>query len=210
MYGFLTRCPVPSGKNSPFSFRRPIVYSRSCSQIKHGRAEFSVSLRNLGTPFLFGEQEFLKFENGIFFRDNTNYISLIEGLKSKAIVSLHPRRFGKSLFLNTLKEYYDVHNKDEKNWKEKFGRFNIFHNPTPNRASFLVLPLNFSRIETSSFQTFNESFNEMNNNDLKAFLKKYKSEVSLPPSEITNNFLYNFDRLVTALKDTGQKVIYGN
>jgi len=62
-------------------------------------------------PFLYGEQTFPAFK-GAFFRDNTKFIKMIEDERKQALISLHPRRFGKSLFLSTFNEYYDLKNKD--------------------------------------------------------------------------------------------------
>jgi hypothetical protein len=126
------------------------------------------------TPFLYGEQDFLQFSQGSFFRDNTHFIAKMEDLETRAITALHPRRFGKSLFISMLNTYYDIKNKDRV--KELFKGYWIGENLTPDAASFLVLPLDFSGLDVNSYERFEQSFNVKNNSNLKKFLKKYKEE----------------------------------
>jgi hypothetical protein len=46
-------------------------------------------------------------ENNYFYCDRTDKIPLIENSKSQLFI--RPRRFGKSLLLSMLENYYDVH-----------------------------------------------------------------------------------------------------
>jgi hypothetical protein len=74
-------------------------------------------------PFTAGSGNFEKvFAEGKFFKDNTGYIRILElELEDQVFLSLAPRRFGKTLFLNTLAEYYDKKNA-EKDY-EKFHEY---------------------------------------------------------------------------------------
>jgi len=51
-----------------------------------------------------------------FYVDKTKYIKDLEEFSEScnAITSFRPRRFGKTLFLSTLLEYYDINNWNEK------------------------------------------------------------------------------------------------
>jgi len=157
------------------------------------------------SPFLYGEQSFLDFGEGAFFRDNTQFIELLEQQNLKAVVSLHPRRFGKSLFVSMLNEYYDIKNKDR--LKELFGEFWIWKNLTRNAATFLILPLDFSNLEIIDYATFNQDFNIKNNVILNEFIRKYKQELGeVALLDETSDFVANFRKLCGMLKERGLKM----
>ncbi|RIB25281.1 hypothetical protein C2G38_2241501 [Gigaspora rosea] len=59
-------------------------------------------------------------QEGGYYLDKTQFITKIEYLNARAILSLRPRRFGKTLFLSTLSSYYDVKNKGKK-FEQLFG-----------------------------------------------------------------------------------------
>ncbi len=56
-----------------------------------------------------------------------------------------PRRFGKSLLLSMLANYYDVARKDQ--FQELFGELGIGRNPTPLHSQYFILQWDFSCIE---------------------------------------------------------------
>jgi len=70
-------------------------------------------------------------------------IPLIEKA-GKSILFLRPRRFGKSLVLSMLENYYDIAKKDQ--FEDLFGHLNIGKNPTSLHNSFFILKLDFSCI----------------------------------------------------------------
>ena len=76
-----------------------------------------------------------------YYVDKTPFIEEIEAA-NKFFFYVRPRRFGKSLTLSMLQNYYDVNKKDK--FEQLFGDLYIGKNPTPERNSFLVLNLNFS------------------------------------------------------------------
>ena len=121
----------------------------------------------------------------------------------KAVVSLHPRRFGKSLFVSMLNEYYDLKNKDR--LTTIFEGCWIAQNLTPNAASFLVLPLDFSNLETQDFVRFEQDFNAKNNGKLNTFLNKYHDELKMPLVE-NSNFVMNFRSVSQMAMQKGFKV----
>lgn len=74
--------------------------------------------------------------------DKTRYIKELELCDSKYPIILRPRRFGKTMFLNTLKAYYDLaarHNFD-RNFKGTW----IFEHQTLLAGSYYVLNFDFS------------------------------------------------------------------
>ncbi len=106
------------------------------------------------TRFVYGSTSVTDFKDG-FFCDNSKFIPLIESLKTKAVVSLHPRRFGKSLFVNLLNEYYDIRNKDNKTWQKNFG----WNNDYLIRFIKKYKELEFSRTDMS--QDFVSNFRKL-------------------------------------------------
>lgn len=67
-------------------------------------------------------------EEGYLYVDKTMYIEKLERLNSKYIFYIRPRRFGKSLFLSTLKHYYDIN--AQKDFDKLYGDLYIGKNPT--------------------------------------------------------------------------------
>ena len=67
---------------------------------------------------------------------------------------IRPRRFGKSLLLNMLRQYYDVNKRDL--FDRLFGDLWIGQHPTEMRNQYLVLYLDFSMI-SGGLQDYQES-----------------------------------------------------
>jgi len=95
----------------------------------------------------YGESDFKKIiKENYLFVDKSKYIEILENDASYQFF-IRPRRFGKSLFLSMLSNYYDVNNKDE--FEELFGDLYIGKNPTPKKTSYFVLRLDFANISTN-------------------------------------------------------------
>jgi hypothetical protein len=78
-----------------------------------------------------------------YFVDKTPFIENIEE-SNKYFFFIRPRRFGKSLTISMLENYYDINKKDQ--FESLFGKLYIGENPTPERNSYLILHLNFAMI----------------------------------------------------------------
>ncbi len=123
--------------------------------------------------------------------DKTKYIEELE--KVKISVFLRPRRFGKSLFTETLRYYYDLRFADE--FQEIFGNLYIGKNPTPKHNTYYFLSLNFSGMAVwlegdRSFIKKQFDSNIMIN--LYEFLYNYKEELKLSDKYLENfNDYYN-------------------
>ena len=76
-----------------------------------------------------------------YFVDKTPFIENIEE-SNKYFFFIRPRRFGKSLTLSMLENYYDINKKDK--FESLFGKLYIGENPTPERNCYLILHLNFA------------------------------------------------------------------
>ena len=78
-----------------------------------------------------------------YYVDKTPFIEDIED-SNMYFFFLRPRRFGKSLTLSMLENYYDINKKDK--FDEIFGKLYIGENPTPEHNSYLIIHLNFAII----------------------------------------------------------------
>ena len=76
--------------------------------------------------------------------DRTDRISVMENL-GKELLFLRPRRFGKSLWLSTLMNYYDVAKADD--FERLFGHLAVGQDPTPLHNQYLVMKWDFSTVE---------------------------------------------------------------
>ena len=78
-----------------------------------------------------------------YYVDKTPFIELVEE-SNKYFFFIRPRRFGKSLTLSMLENYYDINKKDQ--FEELFGKLYIGQNPTPERNTYLIIHLNFAEV----------------------------------------------------------------
>ena len=91
--------------------------------------------------FPYGISDFKKVNTqGYYYCDRTDKIPLLE--KSDFQLFIRPRRFGKSLVLSMLENYYDVAKKDE--FESIFGNLKIGKNPTDLRNSYLIFHFKYS------------------------------------------------------------------
>ena len=111
-------------------------------------------------------------EEGYLYVDKTMYIEKIENLNSKYLFFIRPRRFGKSLFLSTLENYYDINN--EKDFEKLFGDLYIGKKPTRLKNSYMILKLNFSGLNTDNKDQLKESFLLSVKNSINALLNRYE------------------------------------
>lgn len=97
--------------------------------------------------FSYGIADFRKVrEEGYFYVDRTDRIPLIENAGDQ-LLFLRPRRFGKSLWLSTLENYYDLARAED--FERLFGGLKIGQNPTPLHNRYFILKLNFSVVDPS-------------------------------------------------------------
>ena len=78
-----------------------------------------------------------------YYVDKTPFIEQIEE-SHKYFFFIRPRRFGKTLTLSMLENYYDINKKDK--FDEIFGKLYIGQNPTPEHSTYLIIRLNFAEV----------------------------------------------------------------
>ncbi|SMP50691.1 Predicted AAA-ATPase [Desulfonatronum zhilinae] len=109
--------------------------------------------------------------NGYFYVDRTDRIPLLE--QGKFQLFIRPRRFGKSLLLSTLHNYYDLASAHL--FDEMFGPLAIGRNPTPLRNSFFMLQLDFSCVDpTGTVDRIRRALHDHVNVRIESFLKYYQ------------------------------------
>ena len=110
-----------------------------------------------------------------YFVDKTPFIENIEE-SNKYFFFIRPRRFGKSLTLSMLENYYDINKKDK--FESLFGKLYIGENPTPERNSYLILHLNFAMI-SAELDNYKKGLDAHCNNKFNSFCNRYAN--LLPP-----------------------------
>jgi len=126
---------------------------------------------NLQIPYGIFDFKRIRTE-GYCYIDKTGYIPALEKSGS-FLLFVRPRRFGKSLFINMLRCYYDLAEKD--NFERLFGGLAIAKSPTANRNRYQVLDLDYSTVNICEGKTLQERFDNYMKIQLQLFLVKYDS-----------------------------------
>lgn len=140
-----------------------------------------------------------------YYVDKTRFIPMIEQA-DRFFFFIRPRRFGKSLTLNVLQHYYDVHTRDKFN--DLFGGLYIGQHPTPSRNTYLVLYLNFSGI-TGELNDYRKGLDAHCGTTIESFCKKYAD--LLPPDtweelHTKNGAVEQLEFLYQVCERAGQKM----
>jgi hypothetical protein len=136
-------------------------------------------------------------KNG-YFVDKSAYIEKLEGVGNP--IFLRPRRFGKSLFCQMLECYYDINRKDD--FERLFGHTYIGKNPTPLHNRFLVLPIDFSKVNsTGTLDEIKKRFDLTCNLKMKSFVSlnttRFNDQLNIDLAEEAS---FNLQWLLSALE----------
>jgi hypothetical protein len=136
---------------------------------------------------------------GYFYCDRTDRIPLLE--ESKSILFLRPRRFGKSLLLSMLANYYDVKLKDR--FEEIFANLLIGRSPTELHNKYFILEWDFSCVDPmGSVDDIKQSLHDHINACIDGF-KLYYRDYSLPEIKINyDNAIMSIKSLISAVRMT--------
>jgi len=154
--------------------------------------------------FPYGISDFRSIiKEGYFYCDRTDKIPLLENSKSQLFI--RPRRFGKSLVLSMLENYYDVAKKDE--FEEIFGNLKIGKNPTKLSNSYFILKFDFSCVDpTGSAEDVKQALYDHINDCIKGFVLYYRN-FEFPDIEVNpTNALSSVNSLVNAVRMTPHPV----
>ena len=108
-----------------------------------------------------------------YYVDKTMYLQKMEET-SDFLFLIRPRRFGKSLFLSMVADYYDCENK---NLDQEFDGTWIGEHPLDNKGKFQVLEYDFSQV-LSNIENIEQDFNSYCNIQLNGFIRKYEKYYS--------------------------------
>jgi hypothetical protein len=139
-----------------------------------------------------------------FYVDRTDKISLIEET-GKYLLFLRPRRFGKSLLLSMLENYYDV--AKAKQFERLFGTLAIGKNPTPKHNHYFVMNWDFSAVDsTGSAEDIRQRLHDHINGCIKQFKARYKDflvdDIELHPT----NAIRSLQSVLAVLEGTSHKL----
>jgi hypothetical protein len=151
--------------------------------------------------FPYGICDFYKIiTEGYVYIERTNRVTLIEET-GKHLLFLRPRRFGKSLLLSMLENYYDLAKTDE--FERLFGHLAIGKQPTNRHNQYFVLKWDFSAVSPmGEAQQIQQNLYDYLNERIRAFAKYYREflrdEIRINPT----NALDSFQSLLTAIRQT--------
>ncbi len=154
-------------------------------------------------PYGFSDFNLIITEN-YFYVDRTSHIRLIEEAGHQ-ILFLRPRRFGKSLLLSMLENYYDVAKADE--FDKLFGHLAIGKNPTPKHNKYLIMKWDFSVIKThNAIIDIEHSLNNHINNTIKSFANRYQHLFKYQIEIDSNDAISSFESSLIAIQGSGYRL----
>jgi hypothetical protein len=155
--------------------------------------------------FPYGIADFYQLRTeGYFYVDRTDYLPRIEEA-GKQLLFLRPRRFGKSLLLSILENYYDLAKAGD--FERLFGGLAIGRNPTPKRNQYFVLKWDFSAVEPlGTPQQVRDSLHRGINQRIQGFATYYQAHLTEPIQIIPEDALASFQSLLSAVKATSHRL----
>jgi hypothetical protein len=139
-----------------------------------------------------------------FYVDRTGHLPDIEDA-GKQLLFLRPRRFGKSLLLSMLENYYDLAKADK--FDRLFGHLAIGRNPTSKHNQYFVMKWDFSAVEPSGTpQQVRDSLHEYLNQQIQEFGRYYGDRLAYPVEIQPNNAQASFQSLLSAVKSTPHRL----
>ena len=131
-------------------------------------------------------------QDNYLYVDKTHFIHKVE--KIKYLLHLRPRRFGKSLFVDMIDNYYDINSANK--FDELFSGLHIHQNPTRNRNNYYVLRFNFSGIQNTEMENLEQGFLRRVKTDAENFINRYKLNIKLnnvdSPASVLDSLLLGF------------------
>ncbi|MDM8557526.1 AAA family ATPase [Candidatus Parabeggiatoa sp. HSG14] len=141
--------------------------------------------------FPYGNSDFYRIRtDNYFYVDRSSHIRVIEETGDQ-LLFLRPRRFGKSLLLSMLENYYDVLKASE--FERLFGELEIFKNPTEKHNQYLLMKWDFSNINSQgTLAEIKRSLHNHLNNRIEAFMVHYQEllqyQIRIDPQDAISSF----------------------
>jgi len=155
--------------------------------------------------FPYGISDFQRIiENDLFYVDRTHLIPDIERVGDQ-LIFLRPRRFGKSLLLSMLENYYDIAKADK--FDALFGHLAIGKQPTPLHSSYVIMRWDFSLVSADgNAKEIGECLHQHINNCISSTLNKYEAHLQYQPTITPGNAIASFESLVGCIGNAGLKL----
>ncbi|NJL29803.1 MAG: AAA family ATPase, partial [Thermoanaerobaculia bacterium] len=155
--------------------------------------------------FPYGLADFHRIRTqGYLYLDRTAHLHDLERL-GNVLVFLRPRRFGKSLWLDTLRCYYDLRFASE--FESLFGDLAIGREPTPLHNRYFVLVWDFSRVDPhGSIDAIQRRLNEYLDNELDLFLKGYGEHLPTANVSLREDAGDSLSQVLAAVRTTPYKL----
>lgn len=122
-------------------------------------------------------------DDNLYYVDKTMYLPKMEQV-SDFLFFIRPRRFGKSLFLSMVADYYDCEN--PKDIDDEFQGTWIAEHPLETKGKFQVLSLDFSQVAGCA-DNLQDAFHVYLGIKIDAFLRKYGKYYSQKAIEAAHN-----------------------
>ena len=151
--------------------------------------------------FPYGICDFQKIINeGYFYADRTDLIPLLEETGDQ-LLFLRPRRFGKSLLLSMLENYYDLAKEDT--FDRLFGHLKVGKNLTPRHNSYFVLKWDFSEISPQGdSEAIQKNLHLYLNDSIRDFALYYQDHIPTDIIRESSNGFSTFKSLLAAVRQT--------
>ncbi len=141
---------------------------------------------------------------GYIYVDRTTHIPLIEEA-GKHLLFLRPRRFGKSLLLSMLENYYDLGKADE--FSSLFANLNIGKKPTALHNQYFVLKWDFSAVSPQGTpDKIEQNLHNYINGRIKSFAAYYNPFLTMDIEVNPLDSQASFQSLLLAVRQSSHKL----
>ena len=132
-----------------------------------------------------------------FYVDRTDRIARIEDGGDQLLL-LRPRRFGKSLWLSTLENYYDLAKVEQ--FEHLFGHLKIGQAPTARHNSYFIMKWNFSLVDPlGDAEAIRLALHQHINSEIQATVGKYRDWILGNVQVREDNSITSFRSLLAAI-----------
>lgn len=141
---------------------------------------------------------------GLLYMDRTACISTLETV-GQQLLFLRPRRFGKSLLLSMLANYYDINRADD--FPALFGKLAIGQQPTSERNQYLILRWDFSKVSPmGDVGTITSNLFDHLNNAVTDCVQQNQQRLAFPVTINAGNGVASFESLANAVRNSGYQL----
>ena len=139
-----------------------------------------------------------------FYADRTDRIALLENAGDQ-LLFLRPRRFGKSLLLSMLDNYYDLAKAAK--FSQLFGHLKIAANPTEWHNQYFILRWDFSMVKSyGTPQEIEMALHRHLNGCVEAFIGRYERYLDYAIENPLDDGIRGLQSVATAVNKTGHKL----